>query len=248
QDDARALSLLRRALALSPDDTELFQLIDQLLVRSGTPEERIVLHAAALDHRYDPAEQVELLHVIAQLSKDALSDADAAIDAHQRVLAIDDQNVLSQDELTVLYAAAGRFEELAELYLSRAEPLPPAEGARYRLALSALYANRLGQPEAALDQLEEVVRELPQHEDAIQRIEGLRTREDLKPRVVEILRPIYEAQGDWKKTIRLNEDRFHLAEDVHEKLAILRETAALWELRGEDAERALRVFAEGLRL
>src|SRR5690606_22490527 len=127
-------------------------------------------------------------------------------------------------------------------------PLPPAEGARYRLALSALYANRLGQPEAALDQLEEVVRELPQHEDAIQRIEGLRTREDLKPRVVEILRPIYEAQGDWKKTIRLNEDRFHLAEDVHEKLAILRETAELWELRGEDAERALRVFAEGLRL
>lgn len=248
QDDARALSLLRRALALSPDDTELFQLIDQLLVRSGTPEERIELHAAALDHRYDPAEQVELLHVIAQLSKDALSDADAAIDAHQRVLAIDDQNVLSQDELTVLYAAAGRFEELAELYLSRAEPLPPAEGARYRLALSALYANRLGQPEAALDQLEEVVRELPQHEDAIQRIEGLRTREDLKPRVVEILRPIYEAQGDWKKTIRLNEDRFHLAEDVHEKLAILRETAELWELRGEDAERALRVFAEGLRL
>jgi len=247
-EDERALVLLRRAQAFAPEDTDLFELVDRLLVQSGTAEERIELHRAALDHRYDPEEQVRLLHVIAQLSKDELDDAEGAIEAHQRALTIDDQNIVSQDELTVLYAAAGRFEELSELYLRRAEPLPPTEGARYRLALSALYANRLGQPEAALDQLEEVVRELPEHEEAIQRIEGLRTREDLKPRVVEILRPIYEAQGDWRKIIRLNEDRFHLAEDVHEKLSILRETAELWELRGEDAERALRVFAEGLRL
>jgi tetratricopeptide (TPR) repeat protein len=246
--DARALVLLRRAQAFQMEDVRLFELIDGLLVRSGSAQDRIEVHRAALEHRYDPDQQIRLLHVIARLSKDALADADAAIDAHQRVLSIDDQNVSSQDELTVLYAAAGRFEELSELYLRRAEPLAPADAARYRLALSALYANRLGQPEAALDQLEEIVRELPQHEDAIARIEALRSRDDLKARVVEILRPIYETQGDWRKIVRLNEDRFRLAEDAHEKLAILRETAELWELRGEDAERALRVFAEAVRL
>ena len=246
--DARALTLLRRAQAHDLEDPALFELVDRLLVRSGQPQERVDLHRVALDHRYEAEEQVRLLHVIAQLSKQDLKDPEGAIQAHQRVLDIDEQNVVSQDELTVLYAAAGRYEELSELYSRRAEGLAPPDAARYRLALATLYANRLGQPEAALDQLEEIVRDLPQHEDALARIEALRSQEALRPRVVEILRPIYEAQGDWRKIIRLNEDRFHIAEDAHEKLAILRETAELWELKGEDAERALRVFAEGLRL
>jgi len=246
--DARALTLLRRAQAHDLEDPALFDSVDRLLVRSGQAKERVDLHRVALDHRYEAQEQVRLLHVIAQLSKQDLKDPDGAIEAHQRVLDIDEQNVVSQDELTVLYAAAGRYEELSELYLRRAEGLAPHDAARYRLALATLYANRLGQPEAALDQLEEIVRDLPQHEDALARIEALRSQEALRPRVVEILRPIYEGQGDWRKIIRLNEDRFHIAEDAHEKLAILRETAELWELKGEDAERALRVFAEGLRL
>src|SRR5690606_26639044 len=224
------------------------QLVDRLLTRSGTTEELVELYRTALEHRFDPDEQVSLLHQIADLSKNDLKDPDSAIDAHQRVLDLDDQNVRSLDALTLLYASEKRYVDLAELYLRRAESVEPGEAVKYRLALAALYKNRLDQPEAALDQLEEITRDFPQHVDAISRIEAFRSSEELRPRAVEILRPLYEDADDWRKLIALGEDRFDLSEDAHERVQILRESAELWELRGEDAERAFQVLVQALRI
>src|SRR5690606_3500426 len=67
-EDERALLLLRRALRFEPENRKLFQLVDRLLTRSGTTEELVELYRTALEHRFDPDEQVSLLHQIADLS------------------------------------------------------------------------------------------------------------------------------------------------------------------------------------
>src|SRR5690606_37683350 len=59
---------------------------------------------------------------------------------------------------------------------------------------------------------------------------------------VEILRPLYEAADDWRHLIKLNEDRYQLARDPGEKVAVLRETSRLWEARGGDLDRARRAL------
>ncbi len=79
---------------------------------------------------------------------------------------------------------------------------------------------------------------MPWHADAIKELEQLTQDDAHKARVVEILRPLYERQDDWRLLIKLNEERFGLAQDAREKVAVLRETARLWETRGNDELRA----------
>jgi golgin subfamily B member 1 len=243
----RALVFYRRALAFEPESKELFAAIDAILVRTARHEERVSLYREALDHRFDPSERLAALHTMASLQKSELGRPDDAIETYRQVLDVDDGDVRALDALTELYRERERWDDLAELYLRRAESAKTAaEGAAHRLALARLHI-KLGQIDRAVDQLEEVVRDLPSHPEAIAELEALRKNEEQRQRVVDILRPIYESLDDWRRQITLNEDRFALA-DASEKVAVLRETAELWERRGGDLARARRAFEAGLKL
>src|SRR6202011_2012473 len=50
--------------------------------------------------------------------------------------------------------------------------------------------------------------------------------------------PIYERADDWRHLIVVNDERLGLATDDGERIAILRESAQLWEKRGGDRARA----------
>jgi golgin subfamily B member 1 len=243
----RALVFYRRALAFEPESKDLFGSIDAILVRTAQHEERVTLYREALDHRFDPAERLAALHTMASLQKSELGRPDDAIETYRSVLDVDDGDARALDALTELYRERERWDDLAELYLRRAEGAKgPADAAVHRLALARLYIKRT-QPDRAVDQLEEIVSQLPAHPEAIAELEGLRKTEDQRQRVVDILRPIYESLDDWRRQITLNEDRFALA-DGTEKVAVLRETAELWERRGGDLARARRAYEAAFTL
>ncbi len=243
----RALVFYRRALAFEPENKQLFAAIDAILVRTARHEERVSLYREALDHRFDPAERLAALHTMASLQKSELGRPDDAIETYRQVLDVDDGDVRALDALTELYRERERWDDLSELYLRRAEAAKSSlDGAVHRLALARLQI-KLAQMDRAVDQLEEIVRELPSHAEAIAELEALRKNESQRQRVVDILRPIYESLDDWRRQITLNEDRFALAEGT-EKVAVLRETAQLWELRGGDLARARRAFEAGFKL
>ncbi|HEY4103998.1 MAG TPA: tetratricopeptide repeat protein, partial [Polyangiaceae bacterium] len=244
----RALVFYRRALAFEPENKDLFGAIDAILVRTARHDERVALYREALDHRFDPAERLAALHTMASLQKSELGRPDDAIETYRQVLDVDDSDVRALDALTDLYRERERWDDLSELYLRRAESAKNvSDGAVHRLALSRLQI-KLGQTDRAVDQLEEITRELPAHPEAIAELEALRKNDEQRQRVVDILRPIYESLDDWRRQITLNEDRFALAQDASEKVAVLRETAELWERRGGDLARARRAFEAALKL
>ena len=243
----RALIFYRRALSFEPESKDLFAAIDAILVRTARHEERVDLYREALDHRFDAKDRLAALHTMAGLQKSELGRPDDAIETYRSVLDVDDADVRALDALTELYHARERWDDLSELYLRRAEAAKtPAEGAVHRLALARLQI-KLGQADRAVDQLEEIVSKLPSHAEAIGELEALRKTLDQRQRVVDILRPIYESLDDWRRQITLNEDRFALA-DSSEKVAVLRETAELWERRGHDLNRARRALEAAFRL
>lgn len=247
-DDEKALTGYMRALKFSPESDELFRAVDRILVRAGDHEARVSLYREALDHRFDPIERVPLLHTIAGLEREELGRLANAIETYEEILGADENDARALDALTELYAKTERWENLSELYERRAESSSVEQGAEYRLALSDLLDKRLEAPERAVDQLEEIVRVLPTHREAIDSLEGYRARPELRERVVEILRPLYESADDWKRLVKLNEDRFAMASEPADKVAVLKETAQLWESRGDDKQRARRVLEEALRL
>jgi len=243
----RALVFYRRALAFEPESKELFGAIDAILLRTARHEERVALYREALDHRFDPNERLAALHTMAGLQKNELGRPDDAIETYRSVLDVDDADTRALDALTELYRERERWADLAELYLRRAEAAAtPAQGAVHRLALARLYIKR-AERDRAVDQLEEIVGQIPAHPEAIAELEALRKSDDQRQRVVDILRPIYESLDDWRRQITLNEDRFALA-DGSEKVAVLRETAELWERRGGDLARARRAYEAAFML
>ncbi len=244
----RALELYRRALAFEPESRSLFDAIDGILRRLSRHEDRVKLYREALDYRFDPAERLRTLHTIASLERHELARPDDAIQTYRAALEVDELDEPTLDALTELYAERERWNDLAELHLRRAEAaFEPAKSAEYRLALARLHVHT-GELDRAIDQLEEIVRMLPEHAEAIAELEGLRTNERLRERIVDILRPLYEAADDWRRQINLNEDRFALAMDAAGKVAVLRETADLWERRGGDLRRARRALEAAVRI
>jgi tetratricopeptide (TPR) repeat protein len=243
----RALAFYRRALEFEPDNKSLFEAVDKILVRERMHEERVKLHRQALDHRFDPAERLALLHTIAALERRELGRLDESIETYRSALEVEERDTTALDALVELYRERERWDDLAELYLRRAELADrPEQGAAFRLALARLHL-KLAQSERAVDQLEEIVRTDPRHSEAIAELDALRTTTGLKERVVEILRPLYQEADDWRKLVQLNEDRFALA-NGSEKVGVLRETAELWEKRGNDKKRARRANGTALRL
>lgn len=244
----QALLFFRRALAFEPENQQLFEAVDRLLDKAGRAEERVELYRRGLEHRFEPAERLSLLHTMAGLQQGSLARPDDAIETYRQALEVQDDDAVSLDALTELYRARSRWDDLSELYLRRAESAATAErAAQYRLALARLHQEQ-AQSERAIDQLQEIVTALPGHADAIAALDQLRKLPEHTERVVDILRPLYESLDDWRRQIQLNEDRYQLARDVSDKVGVLRETAELWEKRGEDLNRARRALEAAVRL
>lgn len=245
----KALEYYRRALEFEPDERSLFNAIDAILEEGKRHAERVRLYRDALEHRFDARERLEVLHVVARLQRDELDDAPAAIETLQSALEVDEADEVTLDALTDLYTREGRWRDLAEHQLRRAEAAETPEiTANYRLALARLYKAELGEPDRALDQLEEILSLIPSHSEALRELEAFRDDDRFRERAVEILRPLYESLDDWKRQIKLNEDRFELAADVGEQVAVLRETAELWEQRGQHPVRARLALKEAFKL
>ncbi|HEX2871348.1 MAG TPA: tetratricopeptide repeat protein [Polyangiaceae bacterium] len=243
-----ALVFFRRALAFEPESKSLFEAVDQLLEKAGRAEERVELFRQGLEHRFDAPERLALLHTMAALQKGSLNKPDDAIETYRQALEVQDDDATSLDALTELYRQRSRWDDLAELYLRRAESTSaPEQAAQYRLALARLHQEQ-GQIERAIDQLQEIVTALPRQQDAITLLEQLRKLPEHTERVVDILRPLYESLDDWRRQIQLNEDRYQLAQDTADKVRVLRETAELWEKRGEDFNRARRALEAAVKL
>ncbi len=235
-----ALKWYRRAHAFEPESEELFEAIERLLVKEGRHEEHVTLMRAALDYR-EGSRKLALYHTIGELEESKLDRKEAAIETYRAALDTDTVDERSLDRLTVLYKDLDRNKDLADLYERRIDAAEtPEKAAPFRLALSRLWRDKLGDESAAIDQLESITGDLPWHAEAIADLEAFTKNDAHKARVIEILGPLYERdEANWPRTIENNERRLPLTDDKSAKAAILRENANLYESRGNDKKAAL---------
>ncbi len=241
----RALAFYRRAHAFEPEaNNGSFEAIDRLLREAGRPADRVKLYRDALEYKSDPEQRLGALHTIALLQEAELSDDAGAIETYRAALDVDEGDQHALEALSRLYARGERWRDLADLTRRRAEQSAlPEDEAALRMELAKLLVRRLGETQAGIDELQTVVELAPVTGDgpgaeAVAALEELLQQQAHKARVVDILRPIYERADDWRHLVAVNEQRLQLATEVGERVAILRETAGLWEKRGGDRRRA----------
>ena len=245
KDIDRALTFYRRAHAFDLQaDNGTFDAIDRLLREAGRPRERVQLFREVLDYKNEPAERLQALHTIAEIEESELKDDAAAVDTYRAALEVDEEDAHALAALARLYARTGRWRDLADLTRRRAEQSAlPEDEARFRMDLARLLLDKLGEAQAGIDELQSVVDLAPPAAggpgvEAVAALESLVQSPDHKARVIEILRPIYERADDWRNLVSVNDERLALATDNGERIAILRESAKLWEERGGDREKA----------
>jgi golgin subfamily B member 1 len=247
----RALDFYRRAYRFSPEEEQkAFQAIDRLLANEGQAAERVSLYRDALEYRTDPVERVATFHTIAKIEEEQVGDADAAINTLRSVLDVDDADAAALDALGRLYLKRERWRDLADLHRRRAEQSAlPEEEAKWRLALADVLDKKLEDALGAIEELETILGLVsPQTSEAgqgaVRTLESMLGREDYRPRVVELLRPIYEQADDWKKLVEVARHRYSIAGSPAEKVSVLRDTAKLLEERGSDQNRAFDCLRE----
>jgi tetratricopeptide (TPR) repeat protein len=244
-DAERALVFYRRSYAFDPQQgLESFAAIDRLLSTLGRSAARVDLYREALDYTHDRVERLGVLHTIARIQERELKDESGAIETYRAALDVDETDAASLDPLSSLYSKSERWHDLADLTRRRAEQTAlPDEEARFRFELASLLIGRLGETSAGIDELQAVVELAPPNPagvgaHVVDALEPLLRVPEQKARVIDILRPIYERWDDWRRLVALNEERLSLATDSAERVAILRESAGLWEKRAGDARKA----------
>jgi tetratricopeptide (TPR) repeat protein len=256
KDVERALHFYRRAYAFAPEErTGPFESIDRLLRDAGRPADRVALYREALDHANDPADRIATLHTIATLEETDLKDDDRAIDTYRSALEVDETDARAIEAVSRLYQRRSRWRDLADLTRKRAEQSAlPEDESKHRLDLAHLLERKLGEVDAAIDEYQLVVdltvgdHASATSREAVKALEQLVVSPEHKARVVEILRPLYERADDWRQLVAINGERLALAVEPADRVAVLRESAKLWEERGNDQNRAFEAVRDAFVL
>jgi tetratricopeptide (TPR) repeat protein len=256
KDVERALHFYRRAYAFAPEErVGPFESIDRLLRDANRPADRVALYREALDHASEPADRIATLHTIATLEETELKDDDRAIETYRAALDIDETDLRAIEAISRLYQRRSRWRDLADLTRRRAEQSAlPEEEAKHRLDLAGLLERKLGEVDSAIDEYQAVV-DLTASDPtsasargAVKALEQLVVSPEHKARVVEILRPLYERADDWRQLVAMNAERLALAVEPADRVAVLRESARLWEERGADLNRAFEAVRDAFVL
>jgi tetratricopeptide (TPR) repeat protein len=244
EDAGRAIDEYREVLLLESENLPALDALEALYEQTGDIEDQIEIIDRKLALTADADERKLLLYHIANLYEDGLSDLSAAVSTHRRVLLIDDRDAFALDELERTLSAAERWPEVAALYEHRAGI---AEGraaqAEIEFKLADTCQRFLAEGPRALDIYAGILEDLPGHAATRGALEALFESDEAassvgveRTAVGAILEPVYRAEGDDARLVRVLEVRqANLREDPVERVEVLREIARLQETRLGDA-------------
>jgi golgin subfamily B member 1 len=197
-----AAPYFERALALAPGDLQAFHRLEGFFTTKNEPAKLGELYAAAVPHRSDRAEQLELLRRAGNLLG---ADPERAIKLNQEILRLEPTDIDARRFLEERYERAGRFADLAKLLEQTlaADPGPSDDDARaIRLRLLALYT-WLREVERSLPHVEEILRREPAQENARSIAVELLNHKALAARAASILATAHERLGQFTEAAKM---------------------------------------------
>lgn len=257
--DPRAATVAYEAAHdLEPSDVVV---LDQLsvLYRAQTLHEKLLdVLRQRLELTYDANEKVSRLIEVCALLEDDLERFEETLPYYEQVLQFDPRNEASYEALERSHREAGRWDELVELLRRR---LGYAEGPEEQTAAHLMVASVFLMD---LQQIEEAAREYitvlaidPAEADARAALEAILDEKShpgydlLADDVVNVLAPLYEAEGNWDALVRLNAEILlqiaeHRASD-YDQFVVLNRVGQLYQEKLGDMQRAFGYFCLALR-
>jgi tetratricopeptide (TPR) repeat protein len=155
QQPADAIDAFNKALDLNPSNFEAMDALERLHAANSDWVEQIQIFERRASALEAPSDKIATLLAIASTWAGQQQEPDRGTTAYQRILELDPKHVVAFEELEKLHEAAGRWEELVELYLTRVESTDetPARVALLR-KVASVQEKHLGDKEQAFGALQ----------------------------------------------------------------------------------------------
>jgi tetratricopeptide (TPR) repeat protein len=113
----------RKLLEVDPGDFEAMEELEKLYRAEDKWPEVVGVKMQRAEALEDPAEKIRELLEVTKIWQEKVEDYDQATPAFEKILTIEPTHEFAFDELEKLHRAAGRWEQLIEMYLNRLETL-----------------------------------------------------------------------------------------------------------------------------
>ena len=139
-------------LTIEPDNARALGALENLLERYNKWPEVVAVLQRRAELSNEPDERKAALEKMARILEERLERPDAAIDAWQQVMAIDDTEMSTLQALERLYATRERWQDLVHTLTRQAQVLyDSAQIVECHLRIGELYEGRLSAPDRAVE-------------------------------------------------------------------------------------------------
>ncbi len=223
-----AAEAVRDALDADPQDLSALAALVELEERRGdfaALEEALLRQSSVLGG----PELISVLAKLAQNAAERLADSDRALVYLQQILAADPGNRAAFDETARLLTALERWHELIEL-LERGADAEARQGNRaaelgYRVQVAAIWGEKLGAEDSALEALQAVLASDPEH----------------VPSLMAVAR-IHENRENWQEASQALEKAAKAASSPRDKADVLCRRAAILAATGAKPEELVAMY------
>ncbi|MDO9019269.1 MAG: hypothetical protein Q8S73_07535 [Deltaproteobacteria bacterium] len=226
-----AVTALERVLASNPGDVAVLEALERTWRSAGRWPEVLATLRRRLEVTADPEEYDRVQAEIAAVQDERLGDADASVATYHAMLERDPTNALALAALDRMFTRLGKWTELADNLAQQVSLAAEGEGrAALQFRLAEVQDQRLGNREAAIEILREVVTREESSERAAAALEAMLGDATYTATVVDTLEPVYRASGAWERLVHALDVQAGLSEratkvDLLHRVAELRETA-----------------------
>jgi tetratricopeptide (TPR) repeat protein len=243
-----AITAWRARLSDDPADERALVALERLYERTGAFRDLVPTLRAREEASKDPEVRRALLVKAAQTLADKLGDTDEAILAWRAVIDEFGPDRPALGALEALYLKASSWHDLAETLTA---DLGLADEPEARLDLLARLGDvrrtHLDDLVGALDAYRQALTLEPSHGPSRDALEALLEVRDARREASEILHPLYEADGNFEKLLRVLEIESDTADTPSARLAVLEQAVRTAEGPLTDPARAFALATRGLR-
>lgn len=232
------------------DDQTAIEALEALYRRTENHAELLRVLLRRIEIESDVGERKQLAYSVAALYRDQLRDAERAIEAYRSIpLDFGDEEIEAYRCLELLYEQQGRWDDLAKVVEHRIDlgPNSDEELAALKFRMAELLRLHLKSNERALSLYWDVLKVMPEHDGALQALEGMLADPELGGKAASILEPLYAGRGDWKKLITALEVSLGGVSDAQDRVDVITRIGEIYAEVGDDRDMAFEVYCRALR-
>ncbi|HVR20798.1 MAG TPA: tetratricopeptide repeat protein, partial [Polyangiaceae bacterium] len=248
-DHAHAFDTYARAISVDSQNEESLGALERLASYINRWPAVAELYDRELDKlSTDPERFVALGLRVAQVYEVQLENVDAAIGRFRRVLEAEPENQSAVRSLDRLFSQTERWADLAGILQRESEiGQSPEEILEFKYRLGHVYQTRLNDLDQAILAYRDVIGAAPEHQETVRALEALFESGVKQLEIGQILEPLYQANSEWERLIRVREAELAHTTDAAERVALYHRIAEDAEERLLDPVLAFNVHVRAIR-